>query len=49
MSIDLNESDLSKIAGVTVDVKLTNSDKVITGVIFTIVKQSNLLICKCNK
>ena len=40
----MNESEISKIIGLTVDVKMNGSDEVITGLVFTLVKSNSLLI-----
>ena len=40
----MNESEISKIIGLTVDVKMNGSDEVITGLVFTLVKSNSLLV-----
>jgi hypothetical protein len=43
---NLSDNDISKIIGLTVNVKLNNQDNYITGVIFTVLKAQKMLICK---
>jgi len=41
--INLNENEIAKIIGLTVDVKMTN-EEVITGVVFSVFRYNNILI-----
>ncbi len=41
---NLSESQISKIIGLTVDVKMKYSDEIIEGVIFSLIKANNMLI-----
>ncbi len=40
----LTENDLSKVVGMTVDIKMNNREDVITGYVYTIMKSNNLLV-----
>jgi hypothetical protein len=43
---NLNDADLSKILGLTVDIELNNNNEKITGMIYSLLKQKNFLIRK---
>jgi len=43
---NLNDADLSKILGLTVDIELNNNNEKITGMVYSLLKQKNFLIRK---
>lgn len=42
----LTDTDLSKILGLTVDIELNNQKEKLTGMIYSLLKEKNFLICK---
>ena len=41
---NLSESEVIKIIGLTVDIKISNLDEIITGLVYTLMKSNNMLI-----
>jgi len=41
---NLSENDITKVIGLTVDIKMIGSDEIITGFVYTFLKSNNMLI-----
>ena len=41
----LNESEIAQVLGKTVDIKISGKDEVLNGIIYSIIKSNNLLLC----